>query len=348
MSMFLRRAVSCLVVATSLVLTPMGPSSAQSQGPEGLIRDPKQLVQSLRSGGYVIVVRHGATFSDQADTDPFNFNDIAKQRNLNEKGKELAKAFGEAIRQVGTPVGEVYTSNFNRAFETAVLAGFKDVKKTTDLTEGGLVVSPDENSRRAAALRNMLARAPEKGKNTFLITHKPNIGVVRCEGRRSVDFQTRGRQVPAGRARADGGLAEARCCRRVTGRTHGRGAGRTTIGSTRARVAAPQLIELHSIPSSQGRFAGYRMGRDHSAGCLPSQARFSPQSGHRGLGRVMAITKKRFSPPRRNRRRPDAISWDEGALSKESENVPQGRRGSRRPARSWRRLGRRTQRPDLP
>jgi hypothetical protein len=65
-------------------------ASAQSQGPEGQIRDPKQLVQSLRSGGYVILVRHGATFSDQADTDPFNFNDIAKRRNLKEKGEELA------------------------------------------------------------------------------------------------------------------------------------------------------------------------------------------------------------------------------------------------------------------
>jgi hypothetical protein len=30
-------------------------------------------------------------FEDQADTDPFNFDNIAKQRNLNEKGKELAK-----------------------------------------------------------------------------------------------------------------------------------------------------------------------------------------------------------------------------------------------------------------
>ena len=174
MSVFSRRAVGCLVVATSL-MTLIAPSYAQSQGPEGLIRDPKQLVQSLRSGGYVILVRHGATFSDQADTDPFNFNDIAKQRNLNQKGKELAKAFGEAIRQAGVPVGEVYTSNFNRAFETAVLAGFKDVKKTADLTEGGLVVSPDENNRRAAALRNLLARVPDNGKNTLLITHKPNI-----------------------------------------------------------------------------------------------------------------------------------------------------------------------------
>src|SRR5262249_51269230 len=98
----------------------------------------------------------------------------AGSRTLTE-GKELAKAFGDAIRQVGIPAGEVYTSNFNRAFETAVLAGFKDIEKTADLTEGGLVVSPDENSRRAAALRKMLAQTPEKGNNTVLITHKPNI-----------------------------------------------------------------------------------------------------------------------------------------------------------------------------
>jgi phosphohistidine phosphatase SixA len=175
MGMFSRRSAGCLVLAAGLALTLTEPSLAQSLGQEVTISNQKQLVESLRSGGYVIVVRHGATFSDRADTDPFNLENIANQRNLNEKGKELAKAFGDAIRRVGIPAGEVYTSNFNRAFETAVLAGFKEIEKTTDLTEGGLVVSPDENSRRAAALRKMLAQMPEKGKNTFLITHKPNI-----------------------------------------------------------------------------------------------------------------------------------------------------------------------------
>ncbi len=175
MNMFSRRAVARLAVATGLALTLAGPTLAQSKSQEGMIQDAKQLLQSLRSGGYVIVVRHGAIFSNQADTDPFNLDNIAKQRNLNEKGKELARAFGNAIRQVRIPVGEVYTSNFNRAYETAVLAGFEDIEKTTDLTEGGLVVTPDENNRRAEAFRKMLAQVPDKGKNNFLITHKPNI-----------------------------------------------------------------------------------------------------------------------------------------------------------------------------
>jgi broad specificity phosphatase PhoE len=137
--------------------------------------DDKALATTLRNGGLVILIRHGATFPDQADTDPFHLDNIAAQRNLNDKGKDLAKAFGESIRQVGVPIGRVYTSQFNRAYETAVLAGFKNIEKTADLTEGGLVVSPNENNRRAEALRKMLAAAPNSGTNTVLITHKPNI-----------------------------------------------------------------------------------------------------------------------------------------------------------------------------
>jgi phosphohistidine phosphatase SixA len=137
--------------------------------------DNNNVMQALRAGGIVIVARHGATFPDQADTDPLNFDNIAAQRNLNDKGKALAKAFGDAIRQAGVPVGKVYTSKYNRAYETAVIAGFKNIEKTADITEGGLVVSPNENSRRIDAFRKLLSTAPTPGTNTILITHKPNI-----------------------------------------------------------------------------------------------------------------------------------------------------------------------------
>jgi phosphohistidine phosphatase SixA len=137
--------------------------------------DDRDIAQALRAGGLVIVVRHGATFPDRADIDPLNFDNIAAQRNLNDKGKALAKAFGDALRQARIPVGKVYTSKYNRAYETAVLAGFTDIEKTADLTEGGLIVSPNENNRRAEAFRKMLAAAPKDHTNTILITHQPNI-----------------------------------------------------------------------------------------------------------------------------------------------------------------------------
>jgi broad specificity phosphatase PhoE len=143
--------------------------------PQRAAADDADVVKTLRAGGLVVVVRHGATFADQADTDPFNLDNIKAQRNLNDNGKALAQAFGDALRKAGIPVGKVYTSRFNRAHETAVVAGFKDIEKTTDLTEGGLVVSPNENNRRAEAFRKLLGAAPVAGTNTVLITHKPNI-----------------------------------------------------------------------------------------------------------------------------------------------------------------------------
>lgn len=92
--------------------------------------DDREIAQALWAGGLVIVVRHGATFPDQADTDPLNIDNIAAQQNLNDKGKTLARQFGEALRQARVPVGKVYTSKYNRAYETAVLTGFKDIEKT--------------------------------------------------------------------------------------------------------------------------------------------------------------------------------------------------------------------------
>jgi broad specificity phosphatase PhoE len=161
-----RRTVVALAAFVAVVFAGTTQTSAMSD---------KNLAQALQAGGYVIVVRHGATFPDQADTDPLNFDNVAAQRNLNDKGKALAREFGQALRRAGVPVGEVYTSKYNRAYETAVLAGFKDVEKTADLTEGGLIVSPNENNRRAEAFRKMLAAAPPPGTNTVLITHYPNI-----------------------------------------------------------------------------------------------------------------------------------------------------------------------------
>jgi broad specificity phosphatase PhoE len=167
MSVLSRRSVTALValLGLSAMLGMRQPAAA----------DDKDIAQALRAGGLVIVVRHGATFPDQADTDPLNFDNITAQRNLNDKGKALAKAFGDALRRLHVRVGKAYTSKYNRAYETAVIAGFADIEKTADITEGGLVVSPNENSRRVEAFRRMLGTVPQPGTNTVLITHKPNI-----------------------------------------------------------------------------------------------------------------------------------------------------------------------------
>jgi phosphohistidine phosphatase SixA len=162
------KSVIALVALISLITTIAAAAPATPS-------NDKDVAQALRAGGLILVVRHGATFTDQADTDPFNFDNIGARRNLNDKGKALAKAFGDALRQTGVPIGKVYTSKYNRAYETALIAGFPDIEKTADLTEGGLIVSPNENNRRADAFRKMLAMAPKNHTNTIIITHQPNI-----------------------------------------------------------------------------------------------------------------------------------------------------------------------------
>jgi phosphohistidine phosphatase SixA len=138
-------------------------------------RAQAEWINAVRQGGYVIVFRHGATHQDQADTDPLNPKNVAQQRQLNEAGRVKAKEIGEAFRKLRIPVGQVQSSVFNRAVETGKLMGLGEVTSTLDLAEGGLVVTPVENNRRAQALRKLAATVPPAGTNIVVVTHKPNI-----------------------------------------------------------------------------------------------------------------------------------------------------------------------------
>jgi hypothetical protein len=92
---------------------------------------------ALQGGGHVIVLRHGATYADQADTNPLDLKDTAHQRQLNDAGRAAAKAMGDALRKLKIPVAKVQTSLFHRAVETGRLLGFGEVSSTADLSEGG-------------------------------------------------------------------------------------------------------------------------------------------------------------------------------------------------------------------
>jgi phosphohistidine phosphatase SixA len=134
-----------------------------------------ELVAGLRSGGYVLVMRNPSAEPDKADRDPLNFKNIRAQQQLSADGRQEAINLGNWLRQLGVPVGEVLTSRFNRCLQTALLAGFKQAKPVAELTEGSLVESPNENRRRAAVLRQLVATAVEPGANRLLVTHRANI-----------------------------------------------------------------------------------------------------------------------------------------------------------------------------
>jgi phosphohistidine phosphatase SixA len=127
----------------------------------------KDLVAALRRGGYVIFFRHAATDMTERDTD---LSRCETQRNLNAQGRAEARAIGAAFRTLGVPVGQVLSSGYCRARDTAQLA-FGRAELVRDIS--GLPESQRE--QRAAALRKLLATEPEAGTNTVLVSHGFNI-----------------------------------------------------------------------------------------------------------------------------------------------------------------------------
>ena len=160
--------ISCLVI---FLLT----------SPQAYAADLEGLVSALKQGGYVIVFRHGATDDSQKDVYPFKFDDMSAQRQLNEKGRGLARELGAALKKLGVPVGEVYTSRLNRAVETGKLLGGKEVSPVDELTDSGAgsasaMANPDgKNAKAGRAVRDLVNAAPKPGVNNLAVTHKTNV-----------------------------------------------------------------------------------------------------------------------------------------------------------------------------
>lgn len=147
----------------------------------GAATDLKDLGSSLKAGGYVIVFRHGATDDSQKDAVPFKFDDMSAQRQLNDKGRSTAREIGAALKTLGVPIGEVYTSRLNRAVETGRLIAGKDVTPVDALTDSSAgsasgMANPDGgNARVRRAVRELVDAAPGPGMNTLAVTHKTNV-----------------------------------------------------------------------------------------------------------------------------------------------------------------------------
>lgn len=59
--------------------------------------DLRKLITGMKQGAYVIVLRHGATNANQADTDPLHLDNIASQRLLSAEGREVATRVGDFL-----------------------------------------------------------------------------------------------------------------------------------------------------------------------------------------------------------------------------------------------------------
>ena len=135
--------------------------------------DDKALVSALRDGGHVIYIRHTKTTKDWGDqvSPELDLADCSTQRRLSDEGKADAKTIGEGIKAAGIPVGDVISSDYCRAYNTADLA-FGTYTKNSNLNFLPCVeCTPEDYKEYAARVAPLLSAKPEAGKNTFLVGH---------------------------------------------------------------------------------------------------------------------------------------------------------------------------------
>jgi broad specificity phosphatase PhoE len=130
------------------------------------------LLQRLRGGGHILLIRHAATTPGIGDPEGFELAQCRTQRNLSAGGRRDAQALGAAIRAHGIPAARVWSSRWCRCLDTARLAfGQAEPAPLLDSLFG-----QDASQVRTAtsALRTRLAALDHAG-NTVLVTHDINI-----------------------------------------------------------------------------------------------------------------------------------------------------------------------------
>lgn len=159
--------VRLLVFLCLLALTP---GAASAAGPS-----QSELVEKLRGGGYTIYFRHAATDWSQPDKvgapGDWRSCDGTRMRQLSDAGRATARRVGDAMKALAIPVGEVLSSEYCRAVETAELLDVGPVTTTLDIMN---LRAAEYVGGTEAAVRNaraIVARPPPEGVNRVIAAH---------------------------------------------------------------------------------------------------------------------------------------------------------------------------------
>jgi phosphohistidine phosphatase SixA len=112
------RQLAASVLAVLLLITPALAAA-----------EPNEAWAALVKGGHVAVIRHGnAPPGYGGDPPGFRLDDCKTQRNLDDMGREQARALGEAFRKHGVRVGRIVSSPVCRCLETGQLMAIGSVE----------------------------------------------------------------------------------------------------------------------------------------------------------------------------------------------------------------------------
>ena len=156
---------------TSVLVLVAGIPWALGQDAAAAEMTSAELVSALKDGGHVVFIRHATTERDYADQVDATMGDCSTQRTLSEAGWREARTIGRAFERLAIPVGEVISSQYCRAWQTADLA-FGRYAQTADLNfEPAEEYTEAQTTAMRERLLPHLSRVPSAGLNTVLVGH---------------------------------------------------------------------------------------------------------------------------------------------------------------------------------
>ena len=132
----------------------------------------------LKQPGVHAIMRH-ALAPGTGDPAEFDIDDCGTQRNLDENGRNQARAIGKALKHAGIEFDRILTSQWCRCRETAQLLGLGQPEESPALNS--FFADRATAKEQTRAVRNIFGSIPE-GDRLMLVTHQVNITALTGSG----------------------------------------------------------------------------------------------------------------------------------------------------------------------
>jgi phosphohistidine phosphatase SixA len=144
----------------------------------GAVSDRAEMIENMQAGGHILMIRHALA---PGTGDPVNFKigDCSTQRNLDDRGREQARAIGDWLRAKGITSARVYSSQWCRCLETAKLLRMGPVEELPALNSFYELTENREPNLKV--LRKFIAKQPPDGKLIIMVTHLVTISAMADE-----------------------------------------------------------------------------------------------------------------------------------------------------------------------
>lgn len=145
----------------------------------GIDSDQAEMIERMNAGGHILMIRH-ALAPGNGDPANFRIGDCSTQRNLDDRGREQARAIGKLLQSKGINSARVYSSQWCRCLETAELLAMGSVAELPALNSFYELTQNREPNLKA--LRKFIAQQPTDGSLVILVTHLVTISAIANEG----------------------------------------------------------------------------------------------------------------------------------------------------------------------